>query len=165
MKTCLFFGFVLLLAACNQQQPAQNQDAATVPEPASIQEQPVPPPLPSMGMFTGEFLAVDYDEKKDVSYSNRITIAIESLENGVVKGYSIVAGNSRPFEGTYKEEEEVLLRRHANRATTNTTGFLRSKCTTTAKPYQGRGKPTTLKLGSTSASSIWKNACLNTIQT
>lgn len=109
MKTCLFFGFVLLLAACSQQQPAQNQDAATVPEPDSIQEQPAPPPLPSVGMFTGEFLAVDYDEKKDISYSNKITIAIESLENGVVKGYSIVAGNSRPFEGTYKEEEEVLL--------------------------------------------------------
>ena len=109
MKTYfLYFAPLLLLTACNPSQPAQNQDAVTVIEP--VEEQAVPPmPLPAVGMFVGEFNGEDYDVNKDVSYSNKITIAIESLENGVVKGYSVVAGNSRPFEGTYVTEDEGKL--------------------------------------------------------
>ncbi|NUO00614.1 MAG: YARHG domain-containing protein [Saprospiraceae bacterium] len=108
MKINLLYFFPLfLLVACNPSQPTQNQDAAIDVD--SVEEQVVPPlPLPAVGMFVGEFLAVDYDENKDISYSNKITMAIETLENGVVKGYSIVAGNSRPFEGTYAEKNGAL---------------------------------------------------------
>lgn len=35
---------------------------------------------------------------------NKITISIDSIGNGVVVGHSIVAGNFRPFRGTYRED-------------------------------------------------------------
>lgn len=35
---------------------------------------------------------------------NKITISIDSIGNGVIVGHSIVAGNFRPFRGTYKED-------------------------------------------------------------
>jgi len=40
-------------------------------------------------------------ESEHWNYSNKINLAIDSLGGGVVVGHSVVAGNLRPFRGTY----------------------------------------------------------------
>lgn len=51
------------------------------------------------GSYVGEFRAavVDY-EKKPMLY-NKINLSVDSIQGDVVKGHSVVAGNSRPFVG------------------------------------------------------------------
>ena len=39
---------------------------------------------------------------------NKITLLITKVENGIVEGRSVVAGNDRPFSGTIKEEDGVF---------------------------------------------------------
>lgn len=41
---------------------------------------------------------------EDGSLVNKITLSIDSIGNGIVAGHSIVAGNFRPFRGTYRED-------------------------------------------------------------
>lgn len=101
----LLFTLPLFLFACGQ--PQNNQPSAlTVSQPAD--ESAPAPALPPADMFVGFFDAVDYDENKDIAYSNKITLAIQSLENGLLKGYSVVAGNIRPFEGNYTEKGKTV---------------------------------------------------------
>lgn len=54
------------------------------------------------GFYTGEFLAVEYNDSSDFTYSNLITISIDSVVGSMLYGHSIVAGNDRPFKGIYK---------------------------------------------------------------
>jgi len=54
------------------------------------------------GLYTGDFEAVKYDETKDISYTNRITLSLDSIRSDVFFGHSVAAGNIRPFKGTYK---------------------------------------------------------------
>jgi hypothetical protein len=37
--------------------------------------------------------------------NNKITLFIERMDNGEISGYSVCAGNDRPFKGTYTETE------------------------------------------------------------
>jgi hypothetical protein len=39
---------------------------------------------------------------------NKITVFIQTFVNGIVKGYSVVAGNQRPFEGTYQVASDYI---------------------------------------------------------
>lgn len=55
------------------------------------------------GYYVGYFEALKYDENKDVMYSNKITISIDSLNENTCFGHSIVAGNMRPFKGAYSK--------------------------------------------------------------
>lgn len=59
-----------------------------------------------MGNYVGEFKASKFREGKNPSYSNRINVVIEELGAGKVSGHSVVAGNSRPFSGTYTMKGE-----------------------------------------------------------
>lgn len=64
-----------------------------------------------LGNYVGDFKASKYNKGKNPSYSNRINVVIEQLSNGKVSGHSVVAGNSRPFSGTYTmkgEDYEVV---------------------------------------------------------
>jgi hypothetical protein len=40
--------------------------------------------------------------------SNKITLFIDQLEDGNIKGYSVCAGNDRPFTGSYEEDDERI---------------------------------------------------------
>lgn len=44
------------------------------------------------------------ESAKQTEPANKITISIDSIGNGIVVGHSIVAGNFRPFRGTYRED-------------------------------------------------------------
>lgn len=60
------------------------------------------------GSYVGEFVAAvaDYD-KKPMLY-NKITSSVDSIQGDVVKGHSVVAGNSRPFVGTAVKKGKLL---------------------------------------------------------
>ena len=54
-----------------------------------------------LGLWSGIFEAdsINYENKGNFSYRNRISIVITKINNGEVEGYSVSAGNLRPFTG------------------------------------------------------------------
>ncbi|MCX7877836.1 MAG: YARHG domain-containing protein [Ignavibacteria bacterium] len=54
-----------------------------------------------IGSYTGKFIAKVYDRSKNYVYANKITIFIDSLNDEIMYGHSVVAGNNRPFKGKY----------------------------------------------------------------
>lgn len=55
------------------------------------------------GYYTGDFKAEKYKEGSDLTYTNRITISIDSVNDKEVYGHSVVAGNKRPFSGVLEQ--------------------------------------------------------------
>ncbi len=114
MKRVTFFApaiLCLLLTACGG---SHQQDSSTATEETTVQdsiEQAMPPapdknPDGIAGYYVGFFEATEFDEKKRPSYSNKITIAIDSVADNTIYGHSVVAGNMRPFKGVYKAENK-----------------------------------------------------------
>lgn len=63
------------------------------------------------GMFDPARTKMVWDESLKDSVpvnSNKITLFIDKLEDGVIKGYSVCAGNDRPFTGTYTEQGDSI---------------------------------------------------------
>ena len=58
------------------------------------------------GYYVGDFENVEVSPQTEHIPSNRITLIIDDFQNGTVKGRSIVAGNSRPFTGSYTVTDE-----------------------------------------------------------
>lgn len=54
------------------------------------------------GFYVGDFEAVKVSGDQVPMMTNRINVSIDSLKDGVVVGHSVVAGNIRPFKGTYE---------------------------------------------------------------
>ena len=54
-----------------------------------------------IGLWSGVFQAdsINYENKGDFSYRNRISVVITNVNNDKVEGYSVSAGNLRPFLG------------------------------------------------------------------
>lgn len=50
--------------------------------------------------------SVIHDESLYWGRQNKINISIDSIQNGLVYGHSVVAGNMRPFNGSLKESSE-----------------------------------------------------------
>lgn len=55
-----------------------------------------------LGFYTGDFVAVKYNEQSDFTYNNKITVSIDSMAGDILYGHSIVAGNERPFKGKFE---------------------------------------------------------------
>lgn len=132
MKTYFALCLVaLFLTACTN--PIKNEATITVEEGTTVTETD-PPPTTSeemtetppttnevillVGTWVGDFeKAADNRDKvidKHGFYwnrTNKITIEIQQIEEGKVRGRSIVAGNDRPFEGTIisREGEAVQI--------------------------------------------------------
>jgi len=68
-----------------------------------IEEEDNLPTNKFLGYYVGQFIA-DVDSGS-YSYSdrNKINISIDKIKNDSVFGHTIVAGNNRPFKGTYSE--------------------------------------------------------------
>ncbi|MGB3851494.1 MAG: YARHG domain-containing protein [Tunicatimonas sp.] len=75
-------------------------DVATAPRVQQMDEKQV------VGCYVGDFKNVETSPKSESIPSNRITLIIDDFQNGTVKGRSIVAGNSRPFIGSYTVTNE-----------------------------------------------------------
>jgi hypothetical protein len=53
-----------------------------------------------LGYYVGQFNALSTVKARG-TYSNKITLSIDSIHTDSIYGHSIVAGNSRPFEGIW----------------------------------------------------------------
>jgi hypothetical protein len=111
MKKSLFYIFSLTLLAfgCADKTPTtQPSTPATDSLPAA---QTTPPPTAPVegalglnGFYVGAFEASKFHQGKNPSYSNKINISIDQMGDGKISGHSVVAGNSRPFSGTYEAD-------------------------------------------------------------
>ena len=61
------------------------------------------------GYYTGDFIAVKYNEQSDFTYNNKITVSIDSMTGEILYGHSIVAGNERPFKGNYEFKNNLYI--------------------------------------------------------
>jgi YARHG domain len=114
MKTKYLFWIILagIMASCasptsstadaSEAIPADSVAAAT-PE-AQPQAQSGAEYASLLGSYVGDFNATKFKKGKSPSYSNRINISIDEIADGKVKGHSVVAGNSRPFSGTFSKD-------------------------------------------------------------
>ncbi|MDM1549896.1 YARHG domain-containing protein [Empedobacter falsenii] len=67
----------------------------------------IEPTQEDVGLWSGIFEAdsVDYDKDDKWSYQNRISVVIQKINNdNTVEGYSVSAGNIRPFKGDLVKE-------------------------------------------------------------
>lgn len=125
MKSKLFFLLLsfLIFIACGEspkveEKPVTEQSVENLEQREPIKDKELPkadvPEIEELqqvnlediyGHYVGVFDAVEYDENKKPSYSNKINITIEKIDGTKVLGYSVVAGNKRPFEGQLTQEQ------------------------------------------------------------
>ncbi len=120
MKHIAIFLLLCLLIACGKKQVSDNStgdnkknssadsNIVTKPNGESQKQDSKVSDSPAYGTYTGGFEALVYDESKDYVYENRITISIDSLNGDLIYGHSVVAGNNRPFKGSYKNEGKTI---------------------------------------------------------
>jgi hypothetical protein len=61
------------------------------------------------GFYVGSFNAIDIQEKEKLKSINKINISINRIEKDSIWGYSVVAGNSRKFKGTFTNKDTSLV--------------------------------------------------------
>ncbi|HEY8895378.1 MAG TPA: YARHG domain-containing protein [Niastella sp.] len=94
------------LAACKNKQSVQT---AKPPASASAAEMPAQPLSSINGSWVGVFepdeeeIFVDKRGDSLPATPNKITLFISKLEDGNISGYSVCAGNERPFSGNYED--------------------------------------------------------------
>lgn len=119
MKRVLILMFAVCLAvSCGrasketQSKPDESPEKATADlrtsQDGSTKKDTKNQDSPAIGTYTGSFEAVEFDDKKDYVYKNRITISIDSLGEDTINGHSVVAGNDRLFSGKYKMDGKTF---------------------------------------------------------
>ena len=113
-KIILLSFFSVLLFSCKKEQKLEaeltiNSDSIT----QVVVE--IPQGNKDVGIWSGIFEAdsINYENKGNFSYRNRISIVITKVKNGEIEGYSISAGNLRPFVGdviTSKDSKYVIAK-------------------------------------------------------
>lgn len=98
---------LVLLASCKKDKPVTLEtydDEVPATEEVSAMSD-VPDFENNYGLWSGEFVAdkVNYENGGVYSQMNMFSIVIKSITNGQVEGYSVSAGNVRPFEGEVVE--------------------------------------------------------------
>jgi hypothetical protein len=96
------------LTACKDK-PAAKPAKISAAGAAQVLNQPISSITGSWtGMFTPDREVMVLDKKTGDSFpaaANKITLFISQLEDGNISGYSVCAGNERPFTGGYEEED------------------------------------------------------------
>lgn len=124
MKTLVIYSFVLIAFFTSCTGVIKNENASvTVEEGTKIDVAINKPNDPLIGNYVGAF---EPDFENDVTDSiqsaksvyageafywnreNKISISIDELDSGKVKGHSVVAGNERPFEGEFCRGENDI---------------------------------------------------------
>lgn len=117
MKNIILLLTVLFLFGCGKKDTSdtgskdkkdttttKKEDKSTKPESGATTS---PTDKKILGTYTGDFVAEKFDDTKEYVYSNRITVSIDSAIQGKLFGHSVVAGNLRPFTGTYAADKNV----------------------------------------------------------
>lgn len=112
---CIAMGTVLF--ACNStgtrteevlSEKTQNPVAEMSEIPAPVTERKVEVKREGVFMFyVGMFEAEKMDTRKKPMLENKINIALDSISGEVLYGHSVVAGNIRPFKGTFSLKEGI----------------------------------------------------------
>ena len=104
MKLLLTALFLSLLISCNNSTLVKSAESKKTKS-AAIKNPVIKYGIE--GFYTGAFEASKYDENKDYTYSNKITICIDSLNDKMIFGHSVVAGNDRSFAGGYTKDGAI----------------------------------------------------------
>jgi hypothetical protein len=110
MKKLLLLGWCLTcLFACQTEQESESELDPEITEALDSLAEKGPPQVVlesrgAVGSYVGAFEGEVIVYEKNPSATNLINITIHEFRDGKVKGQSIVAGNDRPFFGTYTED-------------------------------------------------------------
>lgn len=110
MKKLLSLASLIVFFSCQEQvkeAAAAGNDTAADSVMKQEEQQPVYEPGDIRGMYVGGFVARQYKEEKKPVMENRINISIDRLERDSIFGHSVVAGNNRPFKGTFTLEKGI----------------------------------------------------------
>jgi hypothetical protein len=115
MKTGIGYsvwGLGLMLLACSCGVRERNQEVIRQEEEmmqqAKITSQPVEPAKPVdttsiFGSYVGQFEAKEFKDDRPYTFSNLITVFIDSMSDRLLFGHSVVAGTNTPFKGEYSQ--------------------------------------------------------------
>jgi hypothetical protein len=108
--TALLLALVVLASCTNSNSTSTESSAKTTKNKTKKPKEVVPPVVKYgiEGYYTGVFSAKDYKESQE-GLDKQITICIDSLNGYRVYGYSLVAGNKRPFKGSYEERDDLYV--------------------------------------------------------
>jgi hypothetical protein len=110
MKNLLIFLLFVVLVSCNkensnktEQAEEKKNGAETSDKSKKIENRVTPDSVKAiLGYYVGEFIAEEFNEESPYTYSNKITISIDLISNDSLYGHSVVAGNNRPFKGSFE---------------------------------------------------------------
>lgn len=98
---------LIILASCGKPEKkveiSQAEVATVIVENTSQPKEPAKPidTVSIFGAYVGQFVAEKYHEDRNLSYTNLISIFIDSISGKHLHGHSVVAGNNTPFVGDY----------------------------------------------------------------
>ncbi|MBX7044264.1 MAG: YARHG domain-containing protein [Ignavibacteria bacterium] len=104
MKNLFYLVLAVFFFSCGKKDKVESEVKESKPDTSSVskQTQNVQDTNKKIyGYYVGGFEAVKFDETKNYVYSNKITISLDSIRGENFFGHSVVAGNNRPFKGTY----------------------------------------------------------------
>lgn len=98
MKKALALVLVILVISCKK----EKSEIATLTTNEDLHTE-------LYGNWVGDFVAKVYDTTSNFAYVNKINIVIKKIEGNKVFGQSIVAGNSRPIAGEFRQVADSLI--------------------------------------------------------
>ena len=98
MKKALALVLVILVISCKK----EKSEIATLTTNEDLHTE-------LFGNWLGDFVAKVYDTTSNFVYVNKINIVIKKIEGNKVFGQSIVAGNSRPIAGEFRQVADSLI--------------------------------------------------------
>ena len=98
MKKALALVLVILVISCKK----EKSEIATLTTNEDLHTE-------LYGNWVGDFVAEVYDTTSNFVYVNKINIVIKKIEGNKVFGQSIVAGNSRPITGEFRQVADSLI--------------------------------------------------------
>lgn len=116
MRKLILLFLLASLISCNKKentkpdsaQVTKTQDSSAIDN-SKTAEKEIPDSLKKLfGYYTGDFVAVKYNENSDYTYANKITVSLDSIVGNNLFGHSIVAGNLRPFKGEVTFKNGVI---------------------------------------------------------
>ena len=90
-------------------QDISNEPKESSEEKAKTQKQSSEAKNVVLAFYVGSFDAQKMDTKKNPMLQNRINISLDSIKDDMLFGHSVVAGNIRPFKGSFKKENELYV--------------------------------------------------------
>ncbi|MEM8524009.1 MAG: YARHG domain-containing protein [Bacteroidota bacterium] len=120
MKNIIFLSILLFGIACAPKTETESEAITTETvekDEAPVQEEKAPEikvekaidEKQLLGYYVGAFRAVNPDYEQDYTVFNKINISIDEMTDGNIWGHSVVAGNDRPFEGSYERKGNIFV--------------------------------------------------------